>query len=166
MKKLVAFTGFALATIFGSAAASAQKTLNGPQDRLTAVVTTMSHHFGSQGFNEFNPGLGAEYRLSPTFHIGAGAYHNSVKKLSAYALVGAETNGDRFLGAGVEAGVVSGYLADSPVIPSALPYIRIGKRTGFANAKIGCIPNIKDVTPTVLTLQVRINPFGVSKRAR
>lgn len=163
MKKLVTVTGFALATIFGSASASAQKTLNGPQDRFNAVVTTMSHHFGSQGFNEFNPGLGAEYRLSPTFHVGAGAYYNSVKKLSAYALVGAETNGDRFLGAGAEVGVVSGYLTDSPVVPSALPYLRIGKRTSFANVKIGCIPNIKDVTPTVLTLQVRLNPFSNKK---
>lgn len=160
MKKFIAMTGFALSAIF-TPVAKAQTRLDGAKDRLFVVAETTSHHFSKDQYNEFNPGIGAEYRISPTFHTGAGIYYNSLERASVYALIGAETNGARFFGAGLEVGAVSGYLDDGKKIaPAAMPYLRIGRRTDVANLKLCYMPYIEDITPAMVSIQARINLFG------
>lgn len=142
--------------LFPPATIRAQNTERPPADllaRTNMVFETASYHFGG-GYNNFNPGAGFEYRLSRHFHAGAGLYKNSIEELSVYALGGVETNGRRFMGAGIEVGVVSGYTEG--IIPSAMPYLRLGRRDGRVNIKINAIPEIKNVTPAVVAAQVRV----------
>jgi len=133
------------------------------KERLSVVFSAASRHFGwrqfpdngqMRTFNEFNPGAGLEYRLNDTFHVEAGAYKNSLYRTSMYASVAAETNGSKFLGAGVQAGVLTGY--DTPVPLAAIPYMRFGSRDGKVNVKVNVIPPIPNVTPFTLGAQVRV----------
>jgi opacity protein-like surface antigen len=131
--------------------------------KLSVVFSVASRHFGwrefrengvDRTFNEFNPGVGLEYRLNDTFHVEAGTYKNSLYRTSMYASIAAETNGSKFLGAGVQAGVLTGY--DMPAPVAAIPYLRFGSRDDKVNVKVNVIPPIKDVTPFTLGAQVRI----------
>lgn len=106
-------------------------------------------------FNEFNPGFGVEYRLNDHFHAAAGLYSNSIHGLSVYAGAGVETNREKFLGAGLDVGAVTGY--QDGVVPSAFPYIRLGREDHILNAQIGGFPEIENVTPAVIALRVRVN---------
>ncbi|MEZ0262822.1 MAG: hypothetical protein ACAH80_17590 [Alphaproteobacteria bacterium] len=131
--------------------------------QLSAVFSVASHHFGwrqfndhgqMRTFNEFNPGVGLEYRLNGTFHVEAGAYKNSLYRTSVYASVAAETNGSKFLGAGIQAGVLTGY--DTPAPVAAIPYLRFGSRDDKVNVKLNVIPPIPKVTPATVGVQVRV----------
>jgi len=106
-------------------------------------------------YNEFNPGIGAEYRLNNNFHAAAGIYKNSIHGISVYLGAGAETNREKFLGAGLDVGAVTGYAED--VVPSAFPYIRLGREDQIINAQFGGIPAIENVTPAVVALRLRVN---------
>ncbi len=143
-----------LAAVFSMAAVRAQPLMRTqPVDRFSLVFETRSYHF-EEGYNNFNPGIGFEYRLNNTFHIGAGGYYNSLERFSGYALAGAETSGKRFFGVGAEAGIVTGY--DWAVTPAAMPYVRLGSRESRVNAKIDVMPPIPGVTPALVTLQLRV----------
>src|SRR5687767_13866184 len=122
MKKFLIAAAIFLQAVFlvpGRAAAQTpDNDRKDPKGDVAAVVTLGSHHFGrytftdnglQRHFNEVNLGGGLEYRLNDRFHLGAGVYRNSIYKPAAYGLLGIETAGRRFLGAGVEIGVVSGY---------------------------------------------------------
>ena len=106
-------------------------------------------------YNEFNPGIGAEYRLNNNFHAAAGVYKNSISGISVYLGAGGETNRDKFLGAGMDVGAVTGYLED--VVPSAFPYVRLGREDQIINAQLGGIPAIENITPAVVALRLRVN---------
>tara|TARA_R110001592_G_scaffold20926_22_gene84859 strand:- start:14398 stop:15249 length:852 start_codon:yes stop_codon:yes gene_type:complete len=106
-------------------------------------------------YNEFNPGVGAEYRLNNNFHAAAGIYKNSISGISVYLGAGAETNRDKFLGAGIDVGAVTGYMKD--VVPSAFPYMRLGREDQVINAQVGGIPAIENITPAVVALRLRVN---------
>lgn len=148
--------------VFGGASVAQAQTYSGvrPVDRFSLVFETRSYHFGG-GYNNFNPGAGFEYRLNRTFHVGAGGYYNSIENFSAYALVGAETTGSKFFGVGGEVGIITGYAY--PVIPAAMPYVRIGSREGRFNLKIDALPPLPGVTPALVTLQVRMKLGQVNK---
>jgi opacity protein-like surface antigen len=131
--------------------------------RLTGVFSVASHHFGwrqftengqTRTFNEFNPGVGLEYRINDTFHVEAGTYKNSLYRTSVYASVAAETNGSKFLGAGLQAGLLTGY--DMPAPVAAIPYLRFGSRDDKVNVKLNIIPPIPKVTPATIGAQVRV----------
>ena len=131
--------------------------------KLSAVFSVASHHFGwrqfndhgqMRTFNEFNPGIGLEYRINDTFHVEAGTYKNSLYRTSVYASVAAETSGSRFLGAGIQAGVLTGYDMKAPV--AAIPYLRFGSRDDKVNVKVNVIPPIPEVTPATIGAQVRV----------
>lgn len=152
MKKLlISFALAAHALGFSTSEASAQS--QPLVQNLAAVFETVSYHFDDYDYNEFNPGIGAEYRWNRTFHAGTGVYRNSFNATSVYFSAGAETNPRKFLGAGAEAGIITGY--NESIIPSIVPYVRIGNRDK-SNMKISVIPPIKDVTPAVMAAQVRI----------
>jgi hypothetical protein len=130
-------------------------------DKISLVFETVSYHIGG-GYNNINPGIGLEYRLSDRFHMGAGIYRNSMEVTSVYALAGFETNGKKWIGIGGEAGIITGY--NESIIPAAMPYLRIGSRNGRLNAKIDVLPPVPDLTPLVFTCQLRLklrqqNPF-------
>lgn len=131
--------------------------------KLSVVFSGASRHFGwrqfnddgqMRTFNEFNPGVGLEYRLNDTFHVEAGTYKNSLYRTSVYASVAAETSGSKFFGAGIQAGVLTGY--DMPAPVAAIPYLRFGSRDDKVNVKVNVIPPIPHVTPFTLGLQVRV----------
>lgn len=168
MRKFIVAAALALsALVTPLSQASAQSTE--PQkdkepSKLTLVLAGASHHFGQhefwdngqlRPFNEFNPGLGLEYKLSKHFHASAGTYKNSIYRQSFYAGIGIETDGSKPLGAGIELGGITGY-AELPVIPSAIPYLRFGSQDGRVNFKLLGIPPIKNLTPAVLGLQMRV----------
>jgi hypothetical protein len=115
----------------------------------------MSHAEERRKYNEFNPGIGVNYEVNNWMHAGVGVYKNSIHNTSVYALVGAETNRSKFLGAGVEVGAVTGY--NIPVAPSGVGFVRFGKESQFVNLKVSAIPPIPDVTPAVVAAQVRFN---------
>lgn len=141
------------ALISGSFCAAAQRVPF--SDRTSVVLETVSHHFGKyrHEFNNLNPGIGAQYKISRLFHVGAGVYHNSLEKTAVYGVVGIETDGGKPYGAGLEIGAVTGYA--NPVTPAALPYVRLGRKDGKMNAKIDFMPPLKNVTPAVVALQLR-----------
>lgn len=135
--------------------------------KLSLVFSGVSHHFGQRGywdngqlrhFNEVNPGVGVEYglgRLGPfDAHVAAGFYRNSVYNTSKYLAVGLETNGSKFVGAGIDAGILTGY-PDMPVPVAAIPYLRFGKSDGV-NVKVDVIPPIKNLTPMTVGVQLRV----------
>jgi hypothetical protein len=140
--------------------------------KLSLVFSGASHHFGQRGFmengtfrhfNEFNPGLGVEYRFgrlgSFDVNAGAGFYRNSVYNTSKYVSVGVETNGSKFIGAGIDAGLLTGYpdmgstIAGMPLV--AIPHLRIGE-ADKVNLKVEVIPPIKNLTPMTVGVQVRV----------
>lgn len=168
MKKLILATALvlnALALPLNKVAAQEKDTEpESFKDRTSLVVSAGSYHIGQRTFydngeqrhfNEFNPGFGLEYRLNDKFHLVACAYRNSIYNTSVYAGAGYETDGSKFLGFGVDAGIVTGY--ELPVAPAVVPYLRIGPRNDRFNVKLNVIPPVKGVTPAVVALQARIS---------
>jgi hypothetical protein len=165
-----------------TASAAAVQTVEGgddkkkpkPEDnnkgRLSLVFSGVSHHFGQREyrengqmrhFNEINPGIGVEYGLGKhgpfSTYVTAGIYKNSVYNTSKYLAAGIETNGSKFVGAGIEGGLLTGY-PDMPVPLAAIPYVRIGEADGV-NLKVNIIPPIKNLTPMTVGVQLRV-PLG------
>lgn len=102
-----------------------------------------SYHF-DRGDNddddncEINPGLGLGYFFHDNMYLTAGVYKNSPCKAAPYALVGWETNTDRWIGIGAFGGLVGGYSSDDistqPLI--AMPYVRLGSNRSLVSARI------------------------------
>lgn len=143
-----------------------------PKGKLSLVFSGAAYHFkqreywdrehgGMRHFNEINPGIGVEYglgKLGPfNTYVTAGIYKNSVYKTSKYLAAGIETDGSKFLGAGIEGGLLTGY-PDMKVPIAAIPYVRVGEADGV-NLKVNVIPPIKDLTPMTVGVQVRV-PLG------
>lgn len=138
--------------------------------KLSLVFSGVSHHFGERGyfengkfrhFNETNPGGGVEVGIGKVgpleAHVSAGFYKNSVYRTSKYLAAGVETPGSKFLGAGIDAGILTGY-PDMPVPVAAVPYVRIGA-ADKVNLKVDVIPPIKNLTPMTVGVQLRV-PIG------
>ena len=134
-----------------------------PESRLSLTISTASHHFRDRTFqdrdkhvqrpwNETNPGIGLEYRVSPRFHVRAGYYRNSIYRDSFYAAAGLETSGKKLFGAGIEAGAASGYY--SPVMPVGFLYGRIGSRDGRINLKINAVPSKKPIVAAEVRIRL------------
>ncbi len=153
----------ALALPLANASAQDVKPSTPEKGDISLVVSGVSHHFGQRSYwdesgqnrkwNEVNFGGGIEYQLSKHFYAAAGGYKNSIHKASFYAGAGVETDGSRKFGAGLEAGLITGY--EIPVVPSLIPYIRIGSRNSPLNLKVNLIPPIKGLTPAVVAVQAR-----------
>jgi hypothetical protein len=135
--------------------------------KLSLVFSGASHHFGQREywdgkemrhFNEINPGLGVEYGLGKVgpfeTYLAAGFYKNSVYNTSKYLAAGIETSSSKFLGAGIDAGLLTGY-PDMPVPVAAIPFVRVGKSDG-PNLKVNVIPPIKNLTPMTVGVQLRV----------
>ena len=95
------------------------------------------------GFNSFTPGLGVLCRKKD-YLAGAGVYHNSIRKTSAYAIIGWqpwEVAGVKF---GVVVGVATGYY--QPIMPMAAGAI------SYRGVNLLLIPRVQGVTPATLAL--------------
>ena len=127
-----------------------------------------SHHFsGEDGFlaqgdrfNEFNPGIGVEVQWQPRHAVAAGYFRNSVDENSLYALYHyTPLQLGRYVRVGAMLGVVTGYPGynDGGLAPGGGVVAKIeGKRFG---ANLIYLPQISDVTPNTLGLQVKLR-FG------
>lgn len=172
MKKFLLSTVFALhalAVPVGVASAQDRQADPPPEDKgkISLVASGLSHHFGQRSYwdkdeqqqrpwNEVNLGGGLEYRLNHRFHLAAGTYRNSIHRQSFYVGVGIESGDNKTVGFGLEGGLITGY--EIPVVPSLIPYVRFGERDGV-NLKVMAIPPVKNLTPAVVALQLRV-PLG------
>lgn len=126
--------------------------------------TIASYHFDrSVGYNEFNPGLGAQYRFDGHWRAGLGFYKNSFSRTSWYAVGGYFTDPvARVFGTevrpGLYAGGASGYRTASPVTPAALGALSFQR--GRYDVTILGIPKIDHKTSGLVTLQfaMRFSP--------
>jgi hypothetical protein len=112
-------------------------------------------------WNQFNHGIGINYEVNKWMHAGVGIYKNSIHNASVYALVGAETNREKLVGVGVEFAAVTGY--KDHAIPTATGYLRLAGKNDHLNLKICVRPPISEVTPTVISAQIRFN-LGAFKK--
>ncbi|KPF66127.1 hypothetical protein IP84_17085 [beta proteobacterium AAP99] len=82
------------------------------------VQNGLSYHPGDRSYNEVNPGLGLEKRLSPNLTAMLGAYKNSEAKNGAYGGVQwTPLKGDGWR-VGLMGGLATGYEM-APVVPMA-----------------------------------------------
>lgn len=98
---------------------------------LWITGTLISYHTDrSSHYNEFNPGIGLEYKLSNKFKFVLGEYKNSIRRQSEYigiTYVPFEIKGVKI---GFTMGLVSGY-SDS-IAPMILPVVGIeGQKVGI-----------------------------------
>ena len=116
---------------------------------LSLDVNLASIHteaWARQQLNQFNPGLGLTYTFSRDWSASAGFYENSYRRTSAYTLANwtplhASLPGDFTLGAGLTAGLVSGYTrTECPVEPFAAGLLVQIRRKGWGFNIIG-VPN-------------------------
>lgn len=120
-----------------------------------SVNLTSLHGHTKKPMNQRNFGLGIEYHRSDELIFLAGAYHNSHRRTSVYALAGwtpLRWGHARF---GFTGGLVNGYPNhnDGKVIPVATGLVRIeGERWG---ANIILIPPALKNTPLTLGFQVK-----------
>lgn len=85
MKKLLLGATFA-ALSFPALAATLTTIENQPLSELWINPGFYSHHFQrDKGFDDTNPGIGAEYRFSSVASVTAGRFHNSDRRMSNYA---------------------------------------------------------------------------------
>lgn len=103
-------------------------------------------------YNEFNPGLGATYKLreydnSVKLYGTGGAYYNSEKRVSVYAGAGASIEPVTSVKLGLDVIAATGYKA-YPVVVAPTPYVEVSR------FKVLLIPPFK-TSPLTLGLQVR-----------
>lgn len=104
-------------------------------------------------FNEFNPGIGLEYRWKDNGSYATGGYFkNSLYRTSLYAGYGKEWRLMHFVNFGVLMGAATGYTL--PIVPLALPYLSIGYK--WADIKTYFMPPIHQSTPGGVGFQLRI----------
>lgn len=121
-------------------------------DAGTLEATIGSSHIGNRyEYREFNPGAIAKYPLSPHVGLVGGVYLNSLSKVSLLAGVYGET-GYGPVGAGVEAGLLTGYRTPVPV--GAAPYVYIQGDTCRMTLRI--LPLIEDHELTGVALGLSI----------
>lgn len=123
---------------------------------LWGVVNLTSVHGKTKNpLNQNNFGLGVEYHQSDEVLYLGGAFHNSHRRTSVYAMAGwtpIEWKAARF---GVVGGIVNGYPKhnDGKVIPIVAGLIRIeGERLG---ANIFIVPPALKDTPVTIGFQVK-----------
>ena len=85
MKKLLLGATFA-ALSFPALADTFTTIENKPLSELWVNPGFYSYHFQrDKGFDDTNPGFGAEYRFSTVASVTAGRFHNSDRQMSNYA---------------------------------------------------------------------------------
>lgn len=135
-----------LTAIFALVASSANADL--APDRLT--IPLASFHFGAErsDFNEFNPGIIAEWHLHRSIYVGAGGFMNSFGQFSPIA----EINGEFWQSGDLAAGWYLGITHYDRLYPAGDIHVR------YKNLSIGyshAFGLVKDTTG-VLTFRMHI----------
>lgn len=117
---------------------------------LRIDVSLASYHteqWARQSLNQRNPGLGIEYAINRDWSLAGGAYSNSYRRTTVYALaewtpLHVGRRGHWHIDAGLAGGLASGYKRDEiPCAPLAgAAVIRIAAPSGFAMNLLG-VPN-------------------------
>ncbi|MFC0676924.1 hypothetical protein ACFFGH_03530 [Lysobacter korlensis] len=147
------------------AAASAAQAQQRPEPQWWLDVNLGSYHFGDESgflppgerFNEFNPGIGVEVQWQPRHAVAAGYFRNSVDRNSLYALYQyTPLQFGRYVRVGGMVGAVTGYPGynDGGIAPAGGLVVKIER--GRIGANLIVLPEIPDVTPTTLGLQVKL----------
>lgn len=121
---------------------------------LSATVTSV-HLTSNHKLNESNPGLGLEYHTSSSMRYLVGAYRNSHRETSAYALAGWTPVSFGPVKLGLLAGVADGYqkLNDGNFTPVVAGFMPIeGARFGM---NLILIPRALKKSPYTLGIQVK-----------
>jgi hypothetical protein len=135
---------------------------HGQELPLSLNVNLASVHtraWARQQLNQVNPGLGLTYSFNPDWSASAGFYDNSYRKTSGYALANwtplhASLPGGFTLGAGVTAGLVSGYTrVENPYKPLAAGLLVQIRRQGWG-INITGVPNYSNGGAGFIGLQL------------
>ena len=101
-------------------------------------LTTVSYHIdrtpggGTEPPNEFNPGLGMDWRVGQgAVHLGG--YYNTVRAVTLYAGYERSIFDDRQVRVGGVAGIVTGYpiievMDGVSILPGILPFVEVGRK--------------------------------------
>lgn len=159
MKSLYTHAALTLALLSAAGAAGAQEI-----PRLSLSVNVASWHterWARHGLNQNNPGAGFAYQLGDAWAVAGGAYFNSYRRWTTYALaqwtpLRADVHGWQ-LKAGAAAGLATGYrrgeVPTAPLIGAAL--FQLITPRGFS-ASVYATPNTGARASGFLGLQ-----FGV-----
>lgn len=126
------------------------------QSQTTVLISVASKHYnlGEYGWaNPMNPGVSVE-KQKATWHMAAGGYYNSSRKLTVYGTVGREKQIAARLSYGYEVGFATGYTRG--VVPMGAIFARVGSRSG-THVKINLIPSHRPA----LAVQVGFRVGGV-----
>ena len=112
-------------------------------DTLSLDIGLTAHHFNRdtvrrEDLNEVNPGLGLRW-TSGDYHRMAGVYRNSIRRTSAYALLGYTPIHAGPLSLGVVAGAVTGY--GKPYMAAA-GFYAVAQVTSRAAVVLTVVPTI------------------------
>lgn len=128
-----------------------------PKSEIWATTGFVTAHFDrNKDLNDFNPGLGAEYRFSGTMSATAGRFYNSDRDYSNYFGVVWQpwAIGRVRLGAAIAA--FDGYpnMRNGGWFPAAIPTATIGwQRVGL---NIGVVPSYKDRLYGGISVQLKL----------
>ena len=116
----------------------------------------VSYHFNrAANYNEINPGLGIEHQFNARHSLSAGAYRNSERRNTIYALYGYTPLQIGPVKFGVLAGLANGYSANNGnVFPVVLPIAMIER--GRFGVNFTVIPSIREKVQGGLALQFKI----------
>ena len=115
-----------------------------------------SYHFNRAAhYNEINPGLGIEHQFNARHSLSAGAYYNSERRTTIYALYGYMPLQIGIVKLGLLAGLANGYSANNGhVFPVALPAAMIER--GRFGVNFTVIPSIREKVDGGVALQIKI----------
>jgi opacity protein-like surface antigen len=131
-------------------AALSSATAHAAPSRWALDVNTVSYHteaWARHSLNQDNPGMGLEYQATPDWSALAGFYKNSYRHTTGYALAAwtplrVDLPAGLRAGAGIAAGLVSGYsrseVPTSPLAAGAV--LRIRDPRGFG-INLLAVPN-------------------------
>lgn len=117
---------------------------NACADELWVDFNLHAHHFNrkdvaEQNLNEVNPGIGLRF-VDGEYHKLIGAYKNSDRKTSVYALMAWTPIGTDSVRIGAVAGAVTGY--DTPYKPAAGLYVA-ARITKSISLNITLVPTVR-----------------------
>lgn len=115
-----------------------------------------SYHFErGEGFDDTNPGLGAEYRFSTVASATVGRFHNSDRAMSNYAGIYYQPFSLGPLRLGAVVGAFNGYPKhkDGGWFPALLPVVSVEYQRVGVNFAI--VPKYKDRLHGALTIQLK-----------
>lgn len=139
---------------FVSAAAFSAEPADPPSNWLH--LGAVSYHVNrAANYNEINPGLGIEHQFNARHSLSAGAYYNSERRTTVYALYGYTPLRIGPVKIGVLAGLANGYSGhDGKFFPVALPVAMIERGRFGVNFTI--IPSIREKVDGGLAVQFKI----------